>query len=210
MFLTRRHLLTLPLAGLVAPALTRPARAACRRADLDKGIAFRRKDGSKGLARREGDGTVVIDYVTNRGAWVDRRRVTNGVFEIGRIVEESEEPVVGASAPDYRWSYSPRPIWPEDGASWSGKVKEVVEVTISDENATVERQRRTWTASYRCFEPRDVTLSGCDYRALTVEAEFSGTGGSRSQRWVYFPELGLGIETRRDGVSNGLVALGPV
>jgi hypothetical protein len=102
--LPRRHVLALSLAALAAPALIRPARAACRPADLDKGIAFRRQDGSRELARREGDGTVVIDYVTNRGAWVDRRRVTHGVFEIGRIVEESEEPVVGASAPDYRWT----------------------------------------------------------------------------------------------------------
>lgn len=206
----RRRFMTLSLAGLAAPVLIRPAWAACQRADLDKGIAFRRKDGSKGLARREGDGTVVIDYVTNRGEWVDRRRVTHGVFEIGRIVQESELPVVGASAPYYRWTYSPKPIWPEDGASWSGRVKEVVEVTISDENGTVERQRQSWTAEYRCLEPRDVTLSGCSYMALTVEAEFSGKGASRSQRWVYFPELGLGIETRRDGVTNGLVALGPV
>lgn len=206
----RRHFLTLSLSALAAPALVRPVRAACQRADLDKGIAFRRQDGSKGLARSEGDGTVVIDYVTNRGYWLDRRRVTHGVFEIGRIVEESEEPVVGASAPEYTWTYGRKPIWPEDGATWSGRVKEVVEVTISDENATVQRERQSWTASYRCREPRDVTLSGCSYQALTVEAEFTGKGGSRSQRWVYFPELGLGLETRRNGVSNGLVALGPV
>ncbi|MCU0828276.1 MAG: hypothetical protein MUE52_12930 [Tabrizicola sp.] len=44
---------------------------------------------------------------------------------------------------------------------------------------------------------------------LTVEAEFSGKDRVRSERWVYFPDLGLGIETRRDGVSNGLMALGP-
>jgi hypothetical protein len=55
-----------------------------------------------------------------------------------------------------------------------------------------------------------VELSGCSYRALTVEAEFTGKGGGRSQRWVYFSQLGLGIETRRDGVSNGLTAMGPI
>jgi hypothetical protein len=209
MILTRRSALSLTLTTLAAPALIRPAWAACQRADLDKGIVFRRKDGSRGLARREGDGTVVIDYVTNRGEWLDRRRVSHGVFETQRVVQESELPVVGASAPEYRWTFSTKPIWPEDGATWSGKVKEVIEVTISDENGTVERERRNWTANYRCFEPRDVELSGCSYIALTVEAEFTGKGGSHSQRWVYFPELGLGIETRRDGVSNGLTAMGP-
>jgi hypothetical protein len=214
MFLTRRHALSLSLAALASPALILPAQAACQRADLDKGVVFRRKDGSKGLARREGDGTVVIDYVTNRGAWIDRRRVTHGVFEVSRIVEESEEPVVGASAPEYRWTYSPKPIWPEDGATWAGGIREVVETTISDENATVQRQRRRWDAVYKCFDPREVTLSGCSYQALSVEAEFRGSSGAESLRWVYFPELGLGLETHRNAISdappNGLVALGPV
>ena len=207
--LTRRAALILPLAALAVPALIRPAAAACKPVDLAVGISFTRKDGSRGVARREGDGIVFIDYVTNRGAWLDRRRVRNGVFEISRLVEESEEPVVGNSAPDYAWTFGRKLIVPEDGAAWSGKVKEVVEVTISDENATVERQRTSWSASYRCFEPRDVTLSGCTLAALTVEATFTGENGTRSQRWVYFPDLGLGLETRRNGVSNGLTAMQP-
>jgi hypothetical protein len=208
MLFPRRRLLTFSLAALAAPALIRPALAACKPVDLGSGIGFARKDGSKGVARREGD-VVRIDYVTNRGAWTDIRRAKNGVFEVNRTVEESEEPMVGASAPTYSWSYSPKVITPADGATWSGRVKETVEVTISDENATVERRRTMWQAIYRCFEPRQVTLSGCTYQALTVEAVFSGDNGGYSQRWVYFPEIGLGLETRRDGVSNGLTALVP-
>ena len=209
MILTRRTALSLTLTALAAPALIRPANAACKPVDLAKGIAFTRKDGSKGVAKSEGD-EVRIDYVTNRGAWTDIRRAKNGVFETSRTVEESVEPMVGSSAPTYSWSYSPKIIMPADGATWSGRVKETVEVTISDENATVERKRRRWDAIYRCFEPREVTLSGCTYQVLTVEAVFSGEGGGYSQRWVYFPELGLGLETRRDGASNGLTAMGPV
>jgi hypothetical protein len=208
MILSRRTVLSLSLSALAAPALVRPAAAACRPADLAKGIAFRRNDGSTGVASAEGD-VVRIDYVTNRGAWTDIRRVKNGVFEVSRTVEESEEPMVGASAPSFSWSFSPKIIVPSDGATWSGRVKETVEVTISDENATVDRRRARWDAIYRCFDPREVTLSGCTYQALTVEAVFSGKGGGYSQRWIYFPELGLGIETRRDGASNGLVAMGP-
>ncbi len=208
MFLSRRTMLSLSLAALAAPSLIRPAAAACRPVDLAKGIAFTRKDGSKGLATAEGD-VVRIDYVTNRGAWTDIRRVKNGVFEVSRTVEESEEPVVGSSAPSYSWTYSPKIIVPTDGATWAGRVKESAEVTISDENATVERWGTRWKAIYRCFEPREVTLSGCAYQALTVEAVFSGEKGGYSQRWVYFPDLELGLETRRDGVSNGLVAMVP-
>lgn len=207
--LTRRAALTGALATLTLPALLRPAAAACSMADLAKGISFKRQDGSRGLARREGDGSVVIDYVTNRGSWTDYRRVKNGVFETSRIVEESEEPMVGASAPTYSWSYSPKVITPEDGRVWTGKVKETVEVTISDEAGTVQRQKRRWTASYTCSDPRVVTLSGCSYDALTVEASFVGEAGSRSQRWVYFPTLGFGLETVRDGKANGIVAMGP-
>jgi hypothetical protein len=206
--LSRRACLSLALSVLATPALIRPALAACRPVDLATGIAFVRKDGSKGVARREGE-AVVIDYVTNRGAWTDYRRVKNGVFEISRTVEENEEPMVGTSAPSFSWTYSPKIITPEDGATWSGKVKQLVEVTISDEAATVERARTRWNAIYRCFEPREVTLSGCRYSALTVEAVFSGERGSYAQRWVYFPDIGLGLETRRDAVSNGLVSMQP-
>ena len=210
MLLTRRAALTLAVSALAAPALIRPALAAeCAFPDLSKGISFKRQDGSRGLARSEADGLVTIDYVTNRGAWLDRRRVTHGVFEVSRTVEESEEPVVGSSAPTFTWTHSPKVIWPEDGATWTGKIKEVREVTISDEAGTVERSRGRWTARYACSEPRDVKLSGCTHSVLTVEAEFRSAGTSRSQRWVYFPHLRLGIETRRDGVTNGLVALTP-
>jgi hypothetical protein len=208
MILSRRSILSLSLSALAAPALIRPAHAAqCGDLDLTRGVAFSRKDGSKGIARREGDGSVYIDYVTNRGEWLDKRRVKNGVFEITRVVQESEELMVGSSAPDYTWTYSPKPKKPEDGMVWTGKVKELVEVTISDEHSTVQRTRTSWTASYRCFEPREVKLSGCTHRALTVEATFKGERGSYSQRWVYLPDLGLGLETKRDGTGNGITAL---
>lgn len=206
MILNRRQMVTTALCALAAPALIGPAEAACNFPDLSKGVSFKRQDGSRGLARRESDGTVVIDYVTNRGFWTDRRRVKNGIFEVSRIVEESEEPVVGSSAPEYTWTYSPKLIKPEDGAAWSGKVKEVVEVTISDEKGTVQRTKSRWSASYRVFEPREVKLSGCTYSALSVEALWSGSG-TISLRWVYFPQLGLALETKRNGKSNGLVAL---
>lgn len=207
MNLTRRSLLAAASVALASPLLIRPARAACDFPKLSKGIVFKRQDGSRGLARREGDGTVVIDYVTNRGEWLDRRRVKNGVFEISRVVEESEEPIVGNSAPEYTWTYGRKLATPEDGMTWEGTVKELVEVTISDEHATVDRRRTRWKASYKCIEPREVNLSGCTFDALTVEAVWTGDNGKISQRWVYLPELGLGLETRRNGKANGITDL---
>lgn len=52
--------------------------------------------------------------------------MTHGAFRIARIVKESELPIVGAPAPDYRRTFSPKPIWPEERPTWSGKEKEVV------------------------------------------------------------------------------------
>jgi hypothetical protein len=207
MSLSRRAVLSMALSALAAPALIRPALAACGPLDLGKGIAFARQDGSKGLARRGENGEVVIDYVTNRGDWLDRRRVKNGVFEVRRVLAESEYPIVGASAPIFTWTYGKTLIQPEDGAVWKGRVKETFEVTISDENATVQRDTARWEASYRCSDPREVKLSGCIHAALTVEAEWTGKQGNLRQRFVYFPALGLGLETQRDGKANGLVAM---
>jgi len=209
MTLTRRTALTLTMAALAAPALIRPAAAgACIVPDLDKGVTFKRKDGSVGVAQRQSDGLVRIDYVTNRGAWTDIRRVRNGVFEVSRIVEESEYEMVGASAPSYTWTYSPKPVTLTDGVTWTGKVKELREVTISDEAGTVHSNKRRWQATYTCFEPREVTLSGCTLAALTVEAVLKDGTDTLRQRWVYFPAIDLGLETRRGDKTNGIVALG--
>ena len=41
----------------------------------------------------------------------------------------------------------------------------------------------------------------------SVEAEWTGKQGTIRQRFVYFPALGLGLETQRDGKANGLVAM---
>jgi hypothetical protein len=209
MLLSRSAALAQSLSTLATSALVRPALAARKSVNMDKGIVFERKDGSQGIAWRQKGSDVVIACVTNRGDWLDRRRVTKGVFEIGRVVRESEFPLVGASAPNHTWTYSPTPVWPEDGLLWSGKVREVSEVTISDANATVQRDRTRRTASYRCFDPRKVKLLGYTYQVLTVEATIVGDRSNRTRRWAFFPEISLGLQTRCDGVTNGITALTP-
>jgi hypothetical protein len=129
---------------------------------------------------------------------------------VSRIVELSDEPVVGASAPTFSWSYCPKPVVLKAGDSWSGTVKETVEVTLSDENSTVERSKTRWNATYRALDPKVETFSGCDYDTMPIEAEVAGERGTVSLRWVYVTRLGFGLETRRDGKANGLVAMAPV
>lgn len=210
MILTRRSLLVLGAAALATPALIRPADAKqCRFPDINRGVLFKREDGTRGLARRQLDGSVVIDYVTNKGDRVDRRRVEHGVFETWRLLSDSEQPVVGSAPPEWAWSYSRKAVPPEPGKGWSGRVKEVrTDIGYGDYmKEIVTKSRSTWDAKFRFLEGKEVRLSGCVFSMIPVEATFTGKQGRHRRRWVYFPQLDLGVETRRDGVSNGVVAL---
>ena len=211
MLISRRSVLTLSIAALATPALMRPGLAAsCTSyAELGRGIVFKRKDGSRGLARRESDGTVVIDYVNNQGDRVDRRKVVKGVFETWRKYSDSEYPVVGSAPPEWTWKFSPKPVEPEAGGSWSGKVNELRDdVGYGAYMKEIHsRSRTTWKATYSFLQTGEANFSGCHYMTLPVEAVFIGEQGTRSQRWIYFPQLGFGIETKRDGVANGITSM---
>ena len=214
MNLPRRQFLSLGTLALAAPALTRRAGAeeCTGTLSLHRGIAFRRKDGSRGLARQESDGAVVIDYITNQGERTDRRRVVQGVFETWRLYAESEFPVVGSAPPEWTWKFSPKPVMPEAGGGWKGKVAELRDEVGYGTNMkeSHKRSRTSWTAEYRFLAREEVKISGCYFLILPVEASFTGDLGTRSQRWLYFEQHGFGLETRRDGVGNGLTALTPV
>lgn len=214
MNLPRRLFLSLGASVLAAPALCLRAGAAeCSgNLSLERGIAFRRKDGSRGLVRREADGGVVIDYITNEGERTDRRRVVAGVFETWRLYAESEFPVVGSAPPEWTWSYTPKPVTPAAGGGWNGKVREVRDEVGYGTNMreSHSRSRTNWTAEYRFLAREEVKLSGCYLLILPVEATFTSGQVTRSQRWLYFEQHGFGLETRRDGVGNGLTALTPV
>lgn len=209
MLMSRRCVLSLSIAALATPALIRPgfAGSCTSYASLERGIVFKRKDGTRGLARRESDGSVVIDYVNNQGDRTDRRTVVKGVFETRRIYSDSEFPVVGSAPPEFTWKYSPKPVEPEAGGSWSGKVNELRDdVGYGAYMKEIHsRSRTTWKATYSFLQLGDANFSGCHYMTLPVEAVFTGEQGTRTQRWIYFPQLGFGIETKRDGVSNGLI-----
>jgi hypothetical protein len=209
MLITRRSVVTIALTALATPALFRPALADTTYPDLNKGISFKRQDGSRGLARRESDGTVVIDYVTNRGSWIDKRHVVDGVFETYRELNDNEGDLVGSSPPEWFWKYSPKTLEPRAGGIWVGKVAEITDsITYGEEMKAYHNRRKTkWTAEYSFLESKDAKISGITYATVAVEANFSGESGTHSQRWIYFPKLYLGIETKRDGVANGITAL---
>ena len=211
MLITRRRLLCLGLGAL--PLLAAPAVAggACQPVDPAKGISFKRQDGMRGLVRREGDGTMVIDYVTNKGDWLDRRRSKMGIYELGRELNESEYPVLGSAPPEWVWTFPGKLPEPEAGKSWSGKVREtLIQISYGEEMKPYRSETKSrWQAKYRFLERKEVKISGCSYLILPVEAEFVGGAAKRSQRWVYFEREGFGIETRANGKDNGIVAMTP-
>ena len=147
--------------------------------------------------------------VTNRGGWIDKRHVVDGVFETYRELNDNEGELVGSSPPEWFWKYSPKTKEPRAGEVWAGRVAETTDtVTYGDEmKAYHNRGKSKWTAEYRFLENKDAKISGFTYATVAVEAVFSGAGGTRSLRFIYFPKLYLGIETKRDGVANGITGL---
>lgn len=200
--------LTLAVCLATVPAV---ACAECLTADSAvKGVVFKRQDGFNGRLQAEGD-KIVIDYVIGRGSWEDERITTLGVYELRRYLNENESDLVGSSPPMWNWKFSPKPTVPQPGLGWAGKVKQVIKViTYGDEmKEFVSEQKTTYKTSYTFQAETTAKLSGCTYRMIPVEAVFTGPSDTRSQRWVFFPDLGFGLETKRDGAANGLVAMKP-
>lgn len=211
MLIARRRLLSLGLAALPLVAAPALAGEACQPIDPAKGIVFKRQEGTRGLVRREGDGTLVIDYVTNKGDWMDRRRSRMGIFELGRELNESEYPLVGSAPPEWVWKFPGKLPEPEAGKSWSGTVREtLIQISYGEEMKENRSETKSrWQATYRFLERKEVKISGCFYLILPVEAEFVSGAAKRSQRWIYFEREGFAIETRADGKDNGIVAMTP-
>lgn len=192
-------------------ALPTFANSECLTADsAAKGVVFKRQDGSNGRLQADG-GKIVIDYVTGRESWEDERTTLFGVYELSRYLNENEGDLVGSSPPIWTWKFSPKVTVPKAGGGWAGTVKEVVKVvTYGDEmKEFVSEQKTKYKSAFAFQAETNVKLSGCSYRMIPVEAVFTGPDDSHSQRWVFFPDLGFGIETKRDGVANGLVMMKP-
>ena len=72
-----------------------------------------------------------------------------------------------------------------------------------------------YSVSYSYLAESTATLSGCSYRILPVEATFINAETDLTRRFIYFPDLGFGLETRvidRKGDASrelGLTSLTP-
>lgn len=196
-------------AFLLSCLLALPAAADCvTAADLAKGIAFTRQDGHKGRITSQG-AALLVEYVIDRQAWTDARVTRLGIYEQHFALWLSDDVIVGGDPPEFDWVFSPPPPAPRPGMSWLTNIwqtetdigygSQMVKI-ISHKNSGIE-------ASFRYKSLSTAKLSGCTYRVQPVEATFKGLNSSFTRRWIYFPDIGFGLETRRDGVKNGLIAL---
>ena len=189
---------TLALALLLSPM----AQAACLDAtSIPKGVVFTRADGRSGIARASGGG-IEINYAAKENfPWADHRQTTAGIFENAWTYAPTEEWIVGGGpGGTFEYRRSGKDPEPTPGTTWSTTIR----LTFSHDNGTEygpDITRSRTKATYSFLDAQEVTLSGCKYTAIPVELR--GTGAKLVRRWMYFPDLGFGLETRMTDPETG-------
>ena len=182
------------------------AAADCLTADsIRSGVSFKRADGRIGRAVAR-DGGIFVDYAAGKGMWTDARQTLLGIYELTTTSFYSDEELIGSGETRQTWKFRGKPPVPQAGESWK---TEISDYTVTDNSS--EQGYQDWSGKFDAvfaFLPEmEAKLSGCTYRAIPVEATFLGENGGFTRRWLYFADLGFGLETKRDGTGIGLTAL---
>ena len=196
--------------------LAAPAAARCvTAADLVDGVMFTRAGGQEGSVISAGRNEVQISYRHGDRENFDRRTARLGVYETRQMTGSFPSDVIGVwSETEATFAYQGRLPVPQPGETWETVVR--VEQNTSDHSGTPKRDRGRFNVQFVFLDLQEVTLDGCSYRMIPVEARFDGEVTTIVQRQAYFPDLGFGIETQvsypETGVvhSNGIVSLRPV
>lgn len=196
---------------MVAPVMVALGQGAAARCvgpdDVATGVTFTREDGRTGRLLLAGD-AVKVNYDIRSDFWVDRRRVTGGVFETDTDWWPVDEMAVGEGVLERHRRFDPAPpAGLEPGGSFNAEVQETALNYAPVENSPIRRDR-VLAVRYAALEAQEVTLGGCGYRVIPVEATWTGEGAAATfQRWLYFADLGFAIETKTDRGRFGLTAL---
>lgn len=198
---------------LALVCLTSPAGARCvGPGDLASGVAFTREDGRTGLAVAR-DGGVFLNYDARSPVWTDQRQTILGLFERDIRWFPQDEPTMGGAEAHRVRHFQPalpRQVLP--GLHVAGEVWEKVTTETQTDLGTLT-DRYTYQADWQALEPLTVTIGGCAYAVIPVEATWTSTdpGAARFafQRWLYFTDLGFAIETKTSQGRFGLTALAP-
>lgn len=199
---------------ILALLAAQPLAAQCLTSrSVDTGVVFTRENGRTGSAVRVNDKLIRIDYAVGARNKVDRSDADWGIYTL-KSQDWSGDPdlVGGVGVTETTFRRSGRAPEPQPGKAWKTRLRtaSVTPTTTAEGKIT---SRATYQVTYSFQEPRDVTLSGCSYRMMPVEATFVGETSHFTRRWAYFPDLGFGLVTRytdhRTGVDTrmGLTAL---
>lgn len=189
---------------LLLAALPAIASARCVTADdLAQGITFKREDGRTGLIQAK-DGALVVNYATNpKGAWQDLRVTERGIYEISRASTPTEDYIVGGGPGGYfTYKRSGTPPEPMPGKIWKTKVSQKLATDDGTEFGS-KVARSSYQATYSFLPVTEAKLSGCTYRIQPVEVQYKASNTDNMQRFIYFPDLGFGLETRTVNHKNG-------
>ncbi|GLS85774.1 hypothetical protein GCM10010873_07480 [Cypionkella aquatica] len=208
----------LALCALLLTAL--PAAAECvTPANLAKGVSFTRDDGRQGLIRSE-DKRFAIDYAVNSNtAWADKRQSWLGIYDAEWTwVPTDTYQAEGGPGGTYSYRFATKPPMPAAGTTWDTTVTERGAQAVRFKLGPVaisQRDRTSYTVNYRFMAETAAKISGCTYRVMPIEAIFKNQTTDLTRRWIYFPDLGFGLETQvtdRKGATSralGLTSLTP-
>lgn len=194
------------IALLIIAFAAGPAAACVTPQDLVAGISFARKDGHSGTIRQAG-GDLLIDYAAEDGVRVDTRRTRLGIYELQSDLLPIDEIEPGTNVTGTARKFRGDLAMPVAGGTTELSIRETRTDYAPGPDGS-QKTRLRLNVTYRFLETAVTEIGGCRYTVLPVEAEFSGDYHQK-QRWIYFPDLGFGLETGRDGSKNGLTRLIP-
>ena len=169
-------------------------------ASLDTGVMFTRADGRTGSAVRGPRDVLRIDYAPGDANRIDRVEAKFGIFT-QKALDRLGPP--GTPATETTFRRAGRQKAPVAGEAWKTRLSITAETeAVAPARPTKERSDYQVTYSYQAEQT--VTLSGCAYRMIPVEATFVGDTAHFTRRWDFFPELGLGVETRYTDHRSGI------
>ena len=197
-----------------------PAQADCvTPSSLAHGVSFTREDGRAGLIRSEGK-RFAIDYAVNSNtAWQDKRQSWLGIYDAEWVsVPTDSYQAEGGPGGTYSYRFATQPPMPAPGTTWDTTVTQRGDQAVRFKLGPVaisQRDRTSYSVNYRFMAETAAKISGCSYRVLPVEAVFKNKTTDLTRRWIYFPDLGFGLETQvtdRLGTTSralGLTSLTP-
>lgn len=177
--------------------LALPAHAECVTPEsLAKGVAFKREDGHTGIIRAAGK-MFEIDYASNsNGIWRDKRLSRLGIYDTEwQSTPTNDNYVGGGPGGDFSFRFSGKPPLPQAGTTWSTTVSERKSLEAGLQSGPVI-SRTSYKVTYSFMAAKTAKLSGCSYTIQPVEATFTNKNTDLTRRFIYFPDLGFGLETR--------------